>query len=146
MARIAFTELKSLEHAECLELLRCCRLGRLAVVNDEQPLVFPVNYVMHDVHVVFRTDPGTKLATAVDRRVAFEIDGAYAPFEEGWSVLVLGVARAERETSKIHELDRLGLRPWAPGGKDYWIRIEEPVMTGRRVVHVERSSGTNGHR
>lgn len=112
MARIVFSELETLERAECLELLRAGRLGRLAVVDDEQPLIFPVNYVMHDVHVVFRTDPGTKLAAAVDHRVAFEIDGADAPFEEGWSVLVIGIAV---KSTRLRRFTNLTVSDCAPG-------------------------------
>jgi nitroimidazol reductase NimA-like FMN-containing flavoprotein (pyridoxamine 5'-phosphate oxidase superfamily) len=40
---------------ECLELLRTHQFGRIAVVIDGGPVVFPINYAI-DGAVVFRTD------------------------------------------------------------------------------------------
>jgi nitroimidazol reductase NimA-like FMN-containing flavoprotein (pyridoxamine 5'-phosphate oxidase superfamily) len=120
-----------------LELLATQELGRLAVVFGDEPLIFPINYALHSGSVVFRTDPGTKLVAAGDRLVAFEVDGADAPHREGWSVIVRGTAREVRNAAQVRELDRLPLRPWAPGDKGRWVRLDERAITGRRVVHVE---------
>jgi nitroimidazol reductase NimA-like FMN-containing flavoprotein (pyridoxamine 5'-phosphate oxidase superfamily) len=49
-------------------------VGRLAVVAGDQPEIFPVNYLDHG-SIVFRTGEGTKLAIAIGRLVAFEVDG-----------------------------------------------------------------------
>jgi len=136
MPTISYARLDAIPPDECMRLLETESLGRLAVVVDEQPLVFPVNYVMHDGRIAFRTDVGTKLSAANDRPVAFEIDGVDVPYHEGWSVVVTGIAHEEREPSVIRELDLLPLRPWAPGGKDRWMRIGAAAVTGRRLVHV----------
>ncbi len=80
--------LEELSEEECLELLGAHSVGRIAVVRDNQPLIFPVNYVFEGRTVAFRTDPGTKLTWAKLGRVAFEIDETDTLYREGWSVHV----------------------------------------------------------
>jgi nitroimidazol reductase NimA-like FMN-containing flavoprotein (pyridoxamine 5'-phosphate oxidase superfamily) len=122
---------------ECLRLLGEHGVGRLAVVVDGQPLVFPVHYALHERAIVFRTDPGTKLYASEGRRVAFEIDGVDTQYHEGWSVLVVGVAREERDPARRRELDRLPLAPWVAGAKSHWMVIRGGTVTGRRITHAE---------
>ena len=55
---------QELTKAECFELLSAERLGRVAVVDDQGPIIFPVNFVLDRHMVVFRTDEGTKLGAA----------------------------------------------------------------------------------
>ncbi len=59
------TGLVALDPDECLRLLRTSTLGRLAIVIEERPLVFPVNFTLDGHAVVLRTDEGTKLRAAV---------------------------------------------------------------------------------
>lgn len=66
-------QLTPVERDECLALLRSAEVGRLAVGDGGQPLVFPVNFAMAGESPVFRTAPGTKLQ-AEGRRVCFEVD------------------------------------------------------------------------
>jgi hypothetical protein len=120
---------------ECLRLLEATSVGRLAVVFDDQPLIFPINYALVGSHVVFRTDPGTKLQAAVGRRVAFEIDGVDTLYHEGWSVLVIGTAIEEHDEPRRADLKKLAVGPWGPGPKDHWIRIQTAAITGRRITH-----------
>ena len=54
------TRWQELTRSECFELLSHQHLGRVAVVDDQGPIIFPINFVL-DRHVVFRTDEGTKL-------------------------------------------------------------------------------------
>ena len=61
---------------ECVRLLAQGSVGRLVAVSGGEPLVVPVNYVWDGAGVVFRTDPGTLLDTAMSGPVAFEIDAA----------------------------------------------------------------------
>jgi nitroimidazol reductase NimA-like FMN-containing flavoprotein (pyridoxamine 5'-phosphate oxidase superfamily) len=127
--------LGELSKDECLELLAGREVGRIAVVAEGQPLIFPVNYVLDGDLIVFRTDPGTKLDHASLDRVAFEVDEIDPTHHEGWSVVVVGTGReitgaldraSEREQS-------LPLQPWASGPKEHWIRIVAPAITGRRL-------------
>jgi nitroimidazol reductase NimA-like FMN-containing flavoprotein (pyridoxamine 5'-phosphate oxidase superfamily) len=132
--------LVELSEDECLELLGAHSVGRIAVVRERQPLIFPVNYVLEGRTVALRTDPGTKLTLAKLGRVAFEIDSTDPLSWEGWSVLVQGIGteitdaldtRSERIVSSL-------LVPWAGGAKDHWVAIASPVFTGRRIVHRRR--------
>jgi len=84
--------LKALTASECAGLLAAGRFGRLAVIADGQPMIFPVNYLYRDGVIVFRTNRGTKLAGADYARVAFEIDGVHPDGQTGWSVVVRGRA------------------------------------------------------
>ena len=133
--------LGELSKDECLELLAGREVGRVAVVAEGQPTIFPVNYVLDGDLIVFRTDPGTKLDHGSLDRVAFEVDEIDFAHHEGWSVVVAGTGReitgaldkaSEREQS-------LPLQPWASGPKEHWIRIVAPVITGRRL-HRSSSS------
>ena len=55
---------QELIRSECFALLAREHLGRVAVVDDHGPVVFPVNFVVDRHMVVFRTDDGTKLDAA----------------------------------------------------------------------------------
>jgi uncharacterized protein len=80
---------QELTKSECFELLAGQHIGRVAIVDDQGPVVFPVNYILDRHAVVFRTDEGTKLGAARSgNRVAFEIDGVDAGTCTGWSVVV----------------------------------------------------------
>ena len=74
------TGLEVLDTDECLTLLSRCSLGRLAVVTDGRPLIFPVNFALDGTAVVFRNDPGTKVYAARNQPVAFECDGTDAVY------------------------------------------------------------------
>lgn len=128
------SRLVPLEHAECLRLLESNHIGRVAVVAGGQPLIFPVNYAMAGHHVVFRSDPGTKLHAAVDQQVAFEIDGIDGMYHRGWSVLVVGVAREEQDATHLRELARLPFTTWVGGPKSHWLRILGGAITGREII------------
>ena len=46
---------------ECWELLENDTLGRLALVVDGHPEIFPINYVVYRRSIAFRTSGVTKL-------------------------------------------------------------------------------------
>ena len=129
--------LEDISEAECLELLASKSVGRVAVVSDGKPLIFPVNYVLDDRTVAFRTDPGTKLEAATLEGVAFEVDEVDYATREGWSVVVIGVGREVTDAwdpwSK--RITALPLEPWAAGDKSHWVAIAAPKISGRRIRH-----------
>jgi uncharacterized protein len=127
------TGLEVLDRDECLRLLELNHLGRIAVVVDGYPLVFPVNYALDADAVVFRTDAGTKLFGARNGPVAFECDGTDRVYHTGWSVLVTGHAEEVHDTGEIGRLERLPLGTWSPGPKATWLRIRPRSLTGRRI-------------
>ncbi|MDQ2797378.1 MAG: pyridoxamine 5'-phosphate oxidase family protein [Actinomycetota bacterium] len=117
----------------CWELLRTSVVGRLAVVFDGQPDIFPVNYVVDHGSVVFRTAAGTKLAAAKGRDVAFEADGYDTADGTAWSVVVKGRATAIRELNESIAVMSLPLLPWQEGNKPWFIRVDDTSVTGRRL-------------
>jgi len=127
------TGLEELTQRECIQLARGCALGRLAVVVDGQPLVFPVNFTFDGHAVVLRTDDGTKLHGARGHRVAFECDGIDLTYHTGWSVVITGRAEAVTAPAEIERLERLPLGPWCPGPKAVWLRLRPRTITGRRI-------------
>ncbi len=74
-------------------------------------------------------------ATAVDSRVAFEVDHVDEALSQGWSVLVQGRARTVTDPDVARRLDALAYsRPWADGDeRDLWVRLDEERITGRRI-------------
>jgi hypothetical protein len=102
-----------LSASESWGLLREQLVGRLAVVsNDAHPDIFPVNYIVDHGSIVFRTAAGTKLAAAVDRPVAFEVDGYDPATGEAWSVVVKGTAREVKNLDEVIDALDLPLFPW----------------------------------
>lgn len=128
-------EFSEIPRAECLELLSERSLGRLGVIDDGRPLIFPVNYAVDGEVIVFRTDPGLKLLRTPLSPVAFEVDDEDPEAGTAWSVLVQGhafeITRAIDHRSEARL--RLSVSPLAPGEKDHWLQIEADEITGRRL-------------
>lgn len=124
-----------LEPPECWRLLAETSVGRLALIVDGHPDVFPVNYQVDNESLLFRTGSGTKQeALDADAAVALEADSVSAEFGMAWSVVVKG--KAQRETGAGQALDsiRRALFPWQGVGKDILIRIVPESVTGRRFT------------
>lgn len=128
------TWLEILGTEACWELLDNTSVGRLAVVTDNHPRIFPVNFTTDDHTIVFRTEAGSKLA-ALDGNpnVCFEIDRLDVAHKKGWSVLVEGRAAAVRRPDELHHLQSLGLEFWAVGDKPDFVRITPTSLSGRRI-------------
>jgi len=136
---------QELTKSECFELLARERVGRVAVVDDRGPVVFPVNFVLDRHMVVLRTGAGTKLDAAIrGSRVAFEIDGTDSVRHTGWSVLVRGEAIEVTDPAELARLRRLRLSPWAPGTKARYVRILPAKLTGRRILAPPAAVGRGG--
>jgi nitroimidazol reductase NimA-like FMN-containing flavoprotein (pyridoxamine 5'-phosphate oxidase superfamily) len=126
---------EELSVGECLQLLAAHHFGRIAVVVDSHPIVFPINYALEGESVVFRTAPGTKLSGAAMGHVAFEIDEVDESTQTGWSVIVQGVGTEITSSLDAHseELRALDIHPWVPGERAHWVGILPQSITGRRL-------------
>jgi nitroimidazol reductase NimA-like FMN-containing flavoprotein (pyridoxamine 5'-phosphate oxidase superfamily) len=133
--------LRELSVEECFQLLGLASVGRVGVTIDALPAVLPVNFILHDGAVVFRTVPGTKLnAATASMVVAFEVDhyGANAASPDGWSVLLRGVAQEITDPAELDAVRALPLESWAFDGQaDRFVKIEPVLVTGRRVTREE---------
>ena len=119
---------------ECVQLLRQVPVGRIGITVGALPVILPVNYSIVDNAIMFRTNPGSKLAAAsASTVVAFEVDSHEQDGCSGWSVLVQGMAR-----EVINPLERemalaAPIRAWAFGDRaDRVVRIEMQTLSGRR--------------
>jgi nitroimidazol reductase NimA-like FMN-containing flavoprotein (pyridoxamine 5'-phosphate oxidase superfamily) len=117
---------------EALALLRTAPVGRLAVVVDDAPDIFPVNHVVDHGTVVFRTAAGTKLSAMDGRQVAFEVDGYDPSTGEAWSVVVHGLGRVIYEPEETIAALGLPIFPWQSGSKPELVRVVPGTITGRR--------------
>jgi uncharacterized protein len=128
------TDIEILTEEECLELLRSRNVGRIALNDHGQPLIFPVNYASDDRAVVFRTAPGMKLTQAPMSKVAFQIDEVDTAAGVAWSVMVQGVAY-EITSALDHLSERmreLVVEPMAPGERKNWVAVVRREISGRR--------------
>lgn len=129
----------ALNEEECRNLLARGELGRLAVVADGKPDIFPVNYVVDGRRILFRTAPGTKLdIISSSPDVAFEVD----EFDDtsAASVVVKGVARHLDLPRDIDTAENLALTPWIPTSKYRWVSISSTSITGRRFERAPESA------
>jgi hypothetical protein len=138
MTRETSPDVQNLEHHECLALLRTVSVGRLAVLADGRPDIFPINYTVDGGTMVFRTGEGTKLAGASNgAAVALEADGVDPDTGLAWSVVVKGTASVVTGTEQLMESAGLYLFPWQAGKKDAFVRITADSITGRRFRVTE---------
>jgi len=129
--------LATLDADQCRALLvtHRPRLGCLAFVDGEWPIVLPINFALDGDVVYFRTAPGSKLDAAVRcDRVAFQLDRVDEVWEEGWSVLAFGHLRVVDDPDELARARRLPLRPWASGDKPHYLRLEIHSVSGRRIT------------
>lgn len=139
-APLTRTGMEIIPRRECLALLADRRVGRLAFLMGDQPMVLPVNYGIQGDVVVFRTGEGTKLDAAQLGKVAFEVDEVDVESSTGWSVVVQGVAADITDTDDwfAESLRAAAARTWMPGAAGHFVRITPAVISGRRLVAQER--------
>ena len=122
-------------------LLGGVRHARLGLAVDGRPDIVPVNIRAHEGAVYFRTAPGSKLAElTVNPQVVVQADGILS--DQAWSVLAHGTARRLETEAEIAEAESLGIQPWVPTLKDFYVRVDVERVSGRHFVfgtHPERN-------
>jgi uncharacterized protein len=136
MTVTARTWLVYLDEEECARLLSSSTLGRLAVVVDGHPEIFPVSHVFDPATrtVAFPTQAGTKLHAALQwPSVAFEVDHVDVDGAEGWSVLVVGRPETVADAGEVARLAAERRALWVADESARWLRIVPTKMSGRRI-------------
>ena len=129
------SRLIGLDRAECLDLLAAKSVGRLAYSVDKGARILPVNYILTNDSIIFRTVPGGEIFHhALESICAFEVDETDEFFEAGWSVVAVG--RLELATEEDFASMRYGKlpEPWAGGSRWMFLRLRCEQVSGRRVV------------
>jgi len=122
---------EELSAADCWSRLSETPRGRLGVSADDIPGIYPVDYVVSDGTILFRTAEGEKLRRIRNNsRVVFEVDGDIE--RSAWSVVVTGIAREEDLDSALSDVASEGLPAWAPIDSYTFVRIVPTAVRGRR--------------
>ncbi len=135
--------LEVLSAEECERLLRSRGLGRLSLVVDGQPEIFPVNFAFEGGAVVFRTASGTKLERGPLSVAAFEVDDVDPRTGVAWSVVVKGTLHEIGQaidplSERLRESD---VEPMAPGERHEWMALHAERISGRRFTLPGARSG-----
>ena len=126
--------LKQLSRDECLRLMASVPVGRIIYTRQALPAVELVNFALDNGDIIIRTDHGGKLAAATRGAVvAFEADSLDTGRHVGWSVTAIGQSQEVTDPDEISRLQHIGLRPWAPGEREHFIRIRPGILNGRRL-------------
>jgi nitroimidazol reductase NimA-like FMN-containing flavoprotein (pyridoxamine 5'-phosphate oxidase superfamily) len=127
---------------ECLRLLGSVSVGRIGFQADGEVVILPVNHLVDEQSVAFRTAAGSKLSAADGQaHVVFEADDYDALRRTGWSVVVNGNAEVVYEDDEIEALNLRGLDSWADeADRPFWIRIRPESVSGRLIAD-RRSRG-----
>lgn len=129
------TWLLYLEPEECDALLAQADLGRLGVIQDGRPLVFPVCHVYTGGVLAFPTNVGTKLHAALSwPYVSFEVDGIEDDGLTGWSVMVAGRAELVDAAEDVAAYTALRDVPWRTSPSLRWVRVVPSEISGRRIL------------
>lgn len=124
--------IQKLSTEESLELLATQTFGRLVVRRKDDMDLFPLNYVVHEGSIYFRTAEGSKLFTvSLNHDVLFEADFVDKDAQKAWSVVVKGDAEVLTSRADINAADELPLKPWLPTLKYNYVRITPNDVSGR---------------
>lgn len=125
-----------LPRGEALELLGTVPFGRVAFMRRGQPAVRVVNHLVDGGAIIIRTSGWSDLASAASGGavVAYEADHIDAERQAGWSVVVRGPAQEVSEDEAARWMERLST--WAPGPRDFVVRIDPVFVSGIRLVEA----------
>lgn len=123
------TDVHALTRDECWARIGSTGLGRLAVVDDRGADIFPINYLVHDGSIFFRSAPGTKIVSLTAHPgVALEADGTH--HRARWSVVVRGDARRLNDDEAIARSGVQQLHTLSPTQKWNYFQITPRTVTG----------------
>jgi nitroimidazol reductase NimA-like FMN-containing flavoprotein (pyridoxamine 5'-phosphate oxidase superfamily) len=119
----------------CWDLLATKSTGRIGYEHEGRVLIFPVNYLVHDGAIYFRTAREGAVGAATPRpSMSFEIDLARPERSGGWSVLASGPATQVDDPELLKLLwGRIMPEPWGAGYRELFISIKPTILTGRSV-------------
>ena len=130
----ARTWLTDMSQEECWSFVAQAAVGRLGVVVDGRPQVFPVCHSYSDGFITFPTNEGTKMHAALQWPwVCFEVDMLDPAGSTGWSVMVDGRAEEITDQAAIERASAVRTAPWRTQPTLRWVRIVPTQVSGRRI-------------
>ncbi len=120
---------------ECRRLLETKSVGRLAFQSGNGLRILPVNYVVRDDRIVFRTAGYGVIARSIRLAdVAFEVDELDDQLQAGWSVLAVGRCRRLEDSDELRSLQQEGTpTPWSAGTREVYFAVTWKGLSGRRL-------------
>ena len=132
-------ELETLAREECLRLIATVPIGRVAVIGPNgAPHVVPVNFVVDDGCVLFRSDEGLKLTALLVQLVTFQVDCFDPSHRVGWSVMIHGRGR------EVSALPRT-IVGWT-GAARHVVCIDIDEIVGRQITFHGGETDSRGYR
>jgi hypothetical protein len=120
--------------SECWALATTQSAGRLGFFREGLLDIFPVNYLVIDEHLYFRTSEDGTIATSHLEHAAFQIDHVDKEARSGWTILLNGPAtRVEDPTLLTTLWGKAVDEPWAPGQRDLFFDLAPTLVRGRRI-------------
>jgi len=124
---------------ECARLVASKTLGRVGLIVDGLPAVFPVNYVVRDDEIIVRTRRGSVIAAATRNNVvAFEVDDFDPDTGAGWCVMIQGVAREVVDVGHVRDAQNADLAYWLDGRSSRHFSVSMDLVSGRVVGPPQR--------
>ena len=129
---------EDLSDTRCWALLSTHQTGRIGFLRNGAVQIYPVNYLVHDGALYFRTrDDGDIGSLLPLNGCAFQVDEVRSEAMAGWSVLANGTADAVRDEALLTELwGRSAEEPWAGGSRTTFVGIQPTQISGRSVQAV----------
>lgn len=129
-------DLVALGRDSCIEYLEQAPYVRIGFVVDGEPMVLPVNHLLYEGAIYFRTAPGSKLGSAAaGNMVVIEADEGDEQRRIGWSVVAKGRASIVLDDAEIEALLAEPFEPWTlPDNRSFWIRVDVHDLEGRRII------------
>ncbi len=129
-------EFSAIGEDECFGLLAGQCLGRLAVIRDGRPEIFPVNYALDGKTVIIRTAAGAKLDYGSFSHVAFEVEQIDLETRQGWVVELKGFAQEITDGADAWSAHARALAPdpWVQGPHEHFLAISHAQVSGRRLA------------
>ena len=126
---------EQLGEPECEALIAQASIGRVGFTDAAGPMILPVNYIVAEGFIAFRSDSTSMLVNVPLRAIAFEIDGWDGP-TSAWSVVVRGHAREVTSAlgERYEQLRSTAVPTFAPGPPVHWIVLEMDRISGRRIT------------
>lgn len=125
-----------LDRQTCFNLMGTRDIGRVAftIEGDAAPTVLPLNYVLINDTIVFRSTLAGTIMRYARGYAAFQVDHLDEERREGWSVLASGRCRWVRDASELERIPQGRLpQPWAEGPRDQVLKITPARVTGRDI-------------